>query len=240
MPIRLNKYLSKCGAASRREADRMILSGRVRVNGRVVSTLGAKIDEEKDIVELDGQKIVKKKSLIYLVLNKPPGYVVTRKDPTGRPTVMDLIPVSMRHLYSVGRLDYDSRGLLLLTNDGELAHRLMHPRYEIWKSYLVKVKGMPDADSIKILEKGIFLEGKKTAPAHVTRIKSSPERSLMKIELREGRKHEVKKMWAAVGHPVLDLKRIELGGIKLDRLKPGKWRDLTKKEVDLLKAKTGL
>jgi pseudouridine synthase len=240
MLIRLNKYLSKCGAASRREADRMILAGRVRVNGRVVSTLGTKVDEEKDLIELNGQRIQKKKSLIYLILNKPPGYVVTRKDPTGRPTVMDLIPLSLRHLYPVGRLDYDSRGLLLLTNDGELANRLMHPRYEIKKVYLVKVKGMPDADSIKKLEKGIFLEGKKTSPACVARLKSSPERSLMRIELKEGRKHEVKKMCAAVGYPVLDLKRIEFGGIDLDRLKPGTWRDLTPREVAQLKAKAGL
>jgi len=240
MLIRLNKFLSQCGVASRREADRLILSGRIRVNSQVIQTLGIKIDDEKDLVELDGQKIIKEKSLVYVKLNKPSGYVVTRKDPAGRPTVMDLIPKSMQYLYPVGRLDYDSRGLLLLTNDGELAHRLMHPRYEISKIYLVKVKGNPGTESIEKLKKGIFLEGKKTAPARVTKLKSSPERSLMKIELREGRKHEVKKMCAAVGHPVLDLKRIKFGDIGLDQLKPGKWQDLTSKEIDLLKSKTGL
>jgi pseudouridine synthase len=238
MLIRLNKYLSQSGVASRREADRLIQEGRVWVNGKVVSTLGVKIDDAEDLVEVDGQKITKRKPLIYLMLNKPAGYVVTRKDPTGRPTVMDLIPVSMKHLYPVGRLDYDSRGLLLLTNDGDLAFRLMHPRHEIKKVYLVEVKGDPVEESIIKLKKGIFLEGKKTAPARLIKLKSSPDRSLVKIELKEGRKREVRKMCAAVGHPVLDLKRIEFGGLRLDRLKPGKWRDLTSKEIDMLKNKT--
>jgi len=240
MLIRLNKYLSQSGVASRREADRLIQEGRICVNGQVVFTLGAKIDAEKDLVEVNGRKIIKGKSLIYLMLNKPAGYVVTRKDPAGRPTVMDLIPRSMQYLYPVGRLDYDSRGLLLLTNDGNLAFRLTHPRHEIKKVYLVEVKGDPEEEAIIKLKKGIYLEGKKTAPARVTKLKSSPERSLLKIELKEGRKREVRKMCASVGYPVLDLKRIEFGGLRLDRLKPGKWRDLTSKEIDLLKNKTRL
>jgi len=240
MRIRLNKYLSQSGAASRREADRLIQSGRVRVNGQVVSILGSKIDEADDLVEVDGQKIKIKKKPVYLALNKPAGYVVSRKDPAGRPTVMDLIPGSMQYLYPVGRLDYDSRGLLLLTNDGELAFRLMHPRYGIKKVYLVEVKGDPGIEAIERLRKGIFLEGKKTSPAFVSKLRGSTERALMKIEIKEGRKREIRKMCTAVGHPVLDLQRIEIGGVQLDRLKPGKWRDLTAREVDLLKNKTGL
>jgi len=240
MLIRLNKYLSQSGVASRREADRLIQSGRVRVNGKVVSTLGLKIDDTEDLVEVGGQKITIKKNLVYLALNKPVGYVVSRKDPAGRPTVMDLIPKSMQYLYPVGRLDYNSRGLLLLTNDGELAFRLMHPRYEIKKVYLVEVQGNPGKETIEKLRKGIFLEGKKTAPALVSKLRGSPDRALMKIEIKEGRKREIRKMCAAVVHPVLDLQRIEIGGVKLDRLKPGKWRDLTTREVDLLKSKTGL
>lgn len=240
MLIRLNKYLSQSGVASRREADRLIQEGRVCVNREVVSTLGEKIDDAEDVVEVDGQKITKGRPLIYLMLNKPSGYMVTRKDPTGRPTVMDLIPASLRHLYPVGRLDYNSRGLLLLTNDGDLAFRLMHPRYEIKKVYLAEVKGDPVEESILKLKKGIFIEGKKTAPARVTKLRGSSDRSLVKIELKEGRKREIRKMCAAVGHPVLDLRRIEFGGLKLDRLKSGKWRDLTSQEIDLLKNKAGL
>jgi len=218
----------------------MISSGRVRVNGQVIFTLGTKIDEEKDLVEIDGQRIAKNRSLIYVILNKPAGYIVSRKDSAGRPTVMDLLPRSMQHLYPVGRLDYDSRGLLLLTNDGELAFRLMHPRYEIKKVYLVKVKGDPGSESIEKLKKGVFLEGKKTAPANIVKLKSSPDRSLMKLELREGRKHIVKKMCSVVGHPVFDLKRIEFGGIGLNKLKSGEWRNLNSREVNLLKRKAGL
>lgn len=240
MLIRLNKYLSQSGVASRREADKLIQSGRVRVNGKVVSILGSKIDDAEDLVEVDGKKIATKRKLVYLALNKPVGYVVSRKDPAGRPTVMDLIPRSMQYLYPVGRLDYDSRGLLLLTNDGELAFRLMHPRYGIKKVYLVEVKGDPGKETIEKLRKGIFLEGKKTAPSLVSKLKGSPDRALMKIEIKEGRKREIRKMCAAVGYPVLDLQRIEIGGVKLDRLKPGKWRDLTSKEIDLLKNKAGL
>ena len=240
MLIRLNKYLSQSGVASRREADRLIQAGRVCVNGQVVSTMGAKIDDTDDLVEVDGKKIATKKKLVYLAMNKPAGYVVSRKDPAGRPTVLDLIPRSMQYLYPVGRLDYDSRGLLLLTNDGELSFRLMHPRYGIKKVYLVEVKGDPGKKTIEKLRKGIFLEGKKTAPALISKLKASPERALMKIEIKEGRKREIRKMCAVVGHPVLDLQRVEIGGIKLNRLKQGKWRDLTIREVYLLKSKTRL
>ncbi len=240
MQIRLNKFLAQAGVASRREVDKMIVEGRITVNGRVVRILGTKIDDEKDRVELDGKRVEKEEEMIYLMLNKPPGYLVTLKDPFRRPTIKELLPSLKERIYPVGRLDYDSEGLLLLTNNGELAHRLAHPRYRVPKNYVVEVKGVPKSSKISRLERGVYIDGKKTAPARIAKLSGSAKKTLLRIEIHEGRKREVKRMFEAVGHRVLRLKRIGFGGLRLSKLQTGKWRFLTRKEVDSLKSKVDL
>jgi pseudouridine synthase len=240
MHIRLNKFLAQAGIASRREVDKMIAEGRIKVNGQVVKVLGSKIDDEKDRVEVYGRRVEREEGLVYLMLNKPPGYLVTLKDDFKRPTIQQLLPSLRQRIFPVGRLDYDSSGLLLMMNDGELAYRLTHPRFKVPKVYLVKVMGGPDPSDLVRLEKGIYLDSKKTAPAKVAQIKSDPKKSLFKIEIFEGRKREVKRMFQAIGHRVLHLQRIGFGSLRLGSLKAGKWRYLTKKEIDTLKKQVPL
>lgn len=235
MKIRLNKFLSQAGVVSRREADRLITEGRIQVNDRLALDLGHKIDPERDVVSVDGRKIKETKKLVYALVNKPSGYLVTLKDPFRRPTVRDLLPASLGRLFPVGRLDYDSEGLLLLTNDGELAFRLSHPRFEVEKAYLVKVKGEPGLESLRRLEKGVFLDGQKTAPAKVTVLAHNPKSSLLRLEIHEGRKREIRRMCRAVGHEVLELKRIGFAGLSLKNLKPGRWRTLEPSEIRRLR-----
>ncbi len=240
MRIRLNKFLAQSGVASRREVDKMIVEGRITVNSRVVRILGTKIDDEKDRVELDGKKVEKEEEMIYLMLNKPQGYLVTLKDPFKRPTIKELLPSLKERIYPVGRLDYDSEGLLLLTNNGELAHRLAHPRYRVPKNYVVEVKGVAESSKISRLERGVYLDGKKTAPARIAKLSGSAKKTLLRIEIHEGRKREVKRMFEAVGHRVLRLKRVGFGGMRLGKLQTGKWRFLTQREVDSLKRRVDL
>jgi pseudouridine synthase len=240
MILRLNKFLSNAGVASRREADKLILEGRIGVNNEIIQTLGVRIDDEKDVITFDGKRIKHRDQLQYLILNKPTGYLVTLKDPMNRPTILDLIPHLKRGVYPVGRLDYDSEGLLLLTNDGELAHRLMHPRYRIKKVYLVKVKHVPGRSRLRILETGIRLNGKKTAPAKVRLLKSGSKSAWIRIELTEGRKREVRRMFESVGHPVQELKRVQFARLNLKNLKRGQWRYLTHEEILSLKKLTSL
>jgi len=235
MKIRLNKFIAICGIASRRKADELIKQGRVTVNGEIVEKLGIKVDPEKDVIEVDGKKITYKEKLIYLALYKPKGYIVSLKDPYNRPKVMDLLPGFKERIFPVGRLDYDSEGILLLTNDGELAYRLMHPRYKIERIYRVEVKGIPGPEKLEKLERGIPLYGKRTAPSKVKLIAKKGKRALLEIRLYEGRKRQVKLMFLAIGHPVLKLKRISFGGITIKGLKPGEWRYLTKNEIEMLK-----
>ncbi len=240
MLIRLNKFLSQAGAASRREADRLIVNGRVKVNGRVEDELGAKIEDAKDRVELDGRAVRKDERLIHVLMNKPIGAVVSLRDPFGRTTVRDLLGGLKARVFPVGRLDTDSSGALLLTNDGDLAFRLAHPRFEVPKVYLARVEGVPSDESIEKLRKGIFLEGKRTAPAKASLMSRSGPNALVKVTIHEGRKREVRKMFEALGHPVRDLKRIEFAGLTLEGLKPGAWRILEADEVRRLRKKTGL
>jgi pseudouridine synthase len=240
MQIRLNKFLAQAGVASRREVDRMIVGGKIKVNGRVVRTLGTKIDDEKDRVEFEDKRVKREEEMVYLVLNKPPGYLVTLKDPFHRPTIKELLPSLKQRIYPVGRLDYDSEGLLLLTNDGELAYRLTHPRYRVPKNYIVEVRGVPDSSKISRLEKGITMDGKKTSPARIAKLSGSTKETLLKIEIHEGRKREVKRMFEAVGHRVLHLKRVGFGGMGLGKLQTGKWRFLTRREVNSLKSQVDL
>jgi 23S rRNA pseudouridine2605 synthase len=236
--VRLQKILSASGIASRRASEQMILEGRVMVNGKTVLELGTKADPEKDSIKVDGRKI--KTDVIqqrYIVLYKPKGYVTTRRDPEGRRTVMDLIGEGA-YIYPVGRLDYDSEGLLLMVTDGELAARLMHPRHEVDKVYEVIVAGTPDARDIEKLRKGVHIEGGRTSPAEVhveNTVRGPRPTTMLTITIKEGRNRQIRKMCSAVGLPVRDLRRVRMGPIGLGRLKPGQWRDLTPEEVRRLK-----
>jgi pseudouridine synthase len=235
--IRLQKILSSAGVASRRASERMILEGRVTVNGDTVRELGTKADPQKDVIKVDGRRIKTVVHNRYIVLHKPKGYVTTRSDPEGRRTVLDLIGEG-DYIYPVGRLDYDSEGLLLLTSDGDLATRLMHPRHEVDKTYEVIVAGVPDARALDKLKKGVFIEGGRTAPAHVhvgSTVKGARPTTKLTIVIHEGRNRQIRRMCSAVGLPVRELRRVRMGPIGLGRLKPGQWRDLTTDEVRRLK-----
>jgi pseudouridine synthase len=240
MQIRLNKLLSQRGVASRREADRLIAEGAVEVNGRVVQELGTKVDDAADRITVKGRKIKPGRELVYMALHKPPGYLVTLRDPLGRPTIKTLIPTLPEGVFPVGRLDRESEGLLLLTSDGELAFRLTHPRYEVSKVYLVRVEGAVHADTIAKLEAGVLVEGKKTAPAKVKALETRATFTVLQVEIHEGRKREIRLMFSSVGHEVIRLERASFGGIRLERLEPGRWRFLTDAEVRRLRKLVGL
>jgi 23S rRNA pseudouridine2605 synthase len=235
---RLQKILSTAGVASRRASEQMILEGRVTVNGDTVRALGTKADPARDAIKVDGRRIKTAVTQRYIVLHKPKGYVTTRKDPEGRRTVMDLIGAG-DYIYPVGRLDYDSQGLLLMMTDGELAARLMHPRHEVDKVYEVIVLGTPDTRALEKLRKGVYIAGGRTSPAHVhvgTTVKGHKPTTKLTITIHEGRNRQVRNMCSAVGLPVRDLRRVRMGPIGLGRLKPGQWRDLTADEVRRLKS----
>ena len=226
--MRLNQFLARSGVASRRGAEELIRAGRVAVNGEPASL--ATFVEAADVVELDGRR-VSPEGLAYVLLNKPAGVVTTARDPQGRPTVVGLVDHPLR-VVPVGRLDADTTGALLLTNDGPLAHRLMHPRYEIDKVYEADVEGEPGDDALARLRDGVELEDGRTAPAGARRL--GPSR--LELTLHEGRKHQVKRMCEAVGHPVLRLHRGRYAGLDLDGLALGRWRELTHEEVARLHA----
>ncbi len=238
---RLQKILSAAGIASRRASEGLILDGRVSVNGRTVTELGTRADPTVDDIRVDGRRIKAPERLRYLLLNKPAGYITSRSDPQRRPTVLDLLQQSgvREYVYPVGRLDYDSEGLLLLTSDGDLAARLTHPRHEVEREYDVQVKGVPDDRDVQRLSRGIVIDGRRTAPAQVkvrkTFAKGGGEQAVMTVVLHEGRNRQVRKMCDAIGHPVVRLRRTRIGPITDTRLKPGEFRDLTPKEVAALK-----
>jgi len=240
MKVRINKFMARSGVTSRRGADRLIAQGRVTVNNQIVQELGLKIDDMSDKVELDGKEIQPYKNPDYILLNKPLGYIVTRKDPYGRKTVMELLPADKSYIFPVGRLDFDSEGLLLLTNDGELAHRLMHPSFKVKKEYLVRVKDRPEVAEIKKLERGVYLDNKKTAPAKIKLLRENQKTTIFSIEIHEGRKREIRRMFKTVGYPVLLLKRIKFAGLAIGKLKSGRWRYLASPEIDRLKKLVGL
>ncbi len=237
MDVRLNKFLAHAGVCSRREADRFIETGRVRVNGLVVDELGLKIDPSRDRVDVDGRKVrPAQEKPVYLLLYKPRGSVVTVKDPFGRPTVMDLLPKLATRIYPVGRLDADSEGALLFTNDGDTAYRLTHPKHEIGKTYDVRIEGEPAAEDLDKLRHGIFLEGRRTAPSVIRVVKRLGRRTILRVQIREGRKREIRKMFEALGHPVERLLRVDFAGLTLAGLKSGQWRQLTAKEAEKIRA----
>jgi 23S rRNA pseudouridine2605 synthase len=240
--VRLQKVLSTAGVASRRASEQLILEGRVSVNGTVVRELGSRADPAKDDIRVDGRRVRSEIQHRYLALYKPRGYVTTRKDPEGRPTVIDLLGRDVGYIYPVGRLDYDSEGLLLLTTDGELAERLTHPRHEVERVYEAIVAGAPDDDAIEKLRRGVFIDGHRTSPAEVRRgatVKSGGVTTKLTLSLREGRNRQVRKMCQAVGHPVRALTRVRMGTVTLGRLRPGEWRELGAAEVAALKGGAG-
>lgn len=242
MPDRLQKILSAAGVTSRRAAEGLMLEGRVSVNGAVVRELGTKADPEHDDIRVDGRRIAVREPLRYLLLNKPRGYVTTVVDPQRRPTVIDLLRGIRERVYPVGRLDYDSEGLLLLTNDGELTARLTHPRHGVERLYEARVRGVPERRILDRLAQGVVLDGRRTAAATV-RPGPAPARddqAVILIGIREGRNRQVRRMCEAVGHPVVRLRRIAIGPIRDERLRPGTFRDLTAAEVEKLKRAAGL
>jgi 23S rRNA pseudouridine2605 synthase len=225
---RLQKVLARAGLGSRRVCEELIADGRVTVNGRVVD-LGARVDAETDTVEVDGVPIGVRPGLVHYLLNKPAGVVTTAHDPQGRPTVVELVPDEPR-VFPVGRLDADTEGLLLLTNDGDLAHRLTHPSFGVEKEYLAEVVGRPGRGVVRSLREGVELEDGPTAPAKV----SQPAPNLLRLTIHEGRNRQVRRMCEAVGHPVVRLVRTRIGGLADPALGPGRWRPLTLAEVRAL------
>lgn len=229
--IRLQKYLASAGVASRRKAEELITAGRVAVNGTVVTELGTKVDAATDRVTVDG-RTVEASEQVWIALHKPRRYMSTRSDPEGRPTIYDLLPASLHALFYVGRLDYDSEGLMLLTNAGDQAHRLQHPSFEIPRVYDAIVKGVVGRDAVQQLLRGVELEDGIARAEHIRMLPSNQaDESKIRIALREGRNREVRRMMSAVGHDVRRLKRISYGPIRLADMAPGKWRKLTDAEV---------
>jgi len=237
--MRINKYLARSGVASRRHADNLILQGRVKVNGNSVMQLGVQVHDHKDIVEVDGRIVSPEKGTYYLMLNKPPGYLVSTRDPHHKRLVTSLLKGYKGKVFPVGRLDFDSSGLLLFTNDGMLAFRLSHPRYEVNKTYEVKCKGPVENSKLLKLEKGVMLEEGITAPAKTRLISKTNESSIVLITIHEGRKRQVRRMFKNVGHPVTHLKRTSFGNLKLGTLAEGKFMQIKKSQLIRLKNLVG-
>ncbi|MCQ4725064.1 rRNA pseudouridine synthase [Anaerotignum faecicola] len=236
MEVRLQKYLADCGIASRRKAEELIQAGKVSVNGVVVTELGTKIDDKLDSVFYNGNKVLNKEKPVYIMLHKPEGFVTTAKDQFDRPTVIDLIKGVNERVVPVGRLDYDTSGLLLLTNDGDLTYKLTHPKHQVKKVYLAKLFGTPDIGCINKFKWGVTVDGRKTEPAKLEVLEDLGKYSVCRITITEGRNRQVRKMCDAIKHPVATLKRVATGELELGDLPKGKFRILTEKEVKYLKS----
>jgi len=231
MEQRLQKILSEMGITSRRKAEDLILEGRITVNGRI-ATIGMKADPARDHIKVDGKLLIKPEPRVYLMFNKPRAVVTSLYDPEGRPTVKDFLKGVKYRVFPVGRLDYDSEGLLLLTNDGDFAHAVLHPSKKISKTYLVKVKGILEDEELEKLRKGIKLADGITAPANAKRIRKTESNSWLEITIYEGKKRQLRRMLEKLGHPVLKLKRIRIDGLELGKLEPGIYRYLKSEEID--------
>lgn len=229
--VRLQKYLAACGVASRRKAEEIIASGRVTVNGCVIKEMGVSVDPDKDIVLLDGKKLKKEAKARYIILNKPKGYVTTLKDQFDRADITSLIADVKERVFPVGRLDYDTEGLLILTNDGDFANSIAHPKNEIDKVYIARIKGDFPEEKAEKLRKGVVIDGKKTAPAGITVLKTETGLTEIKVKIHEGRNRQVRKMFSAVSCTVTDLKRVAVGKFTLGNLPLGKWRDFSETEI---------
>jgi 23S rRNA pseudouridine2605 synthase len=233
--VRLQKVIADSGLASRRKAEELIAQGRVTVNGAVICEMGTKVDPAKDHVKVDGRHIKPAPPQAFVMLNKPKNVVSTMNDPAGRATVADFLDGVRMRVFPVGRLDFDSEGLMLLTNDGTIAQALLHPRHHVPKTYLVKVKGMLEPEHIQALEKGVMLDDGKTGPAIVKKVGKAVENSWLEVTIFEGRKHQVKRMLDAVNHPVLKLKRVKFGPLALGDLQIGQYRYLTDREANAVR-----
>jgi 23S rRNA pseudouridine2605 synthase len=238
--IRLQKLLALAGIASRRRSEELMLEGLVEVNGEVVTRLGTKVDPAADVIRVDGKRLPPISEKVYLVLNKPRGVVSTMSDPEGRPTLQQYVAGRPQRLFHVGRLDTDTSGLLILTNDGEFAHRLAHPSFEVDKAYVAEVKGQLFPRVRKELLAGVTLEDGPVSVTRVRIVESTPEKSIVELVIHEGRNRIVRRLLDHVGHPVTRLTRIQLGPVKLGRLKPGELRELTQAELGELLDTTGL
>lgn len=234
MEERLQKYMADCGVASRRKCEEIIIDKRVKVNNTLITELGYKINREIDVVYVDGKKISPQETKKYIALNKPVGYVSTVKDEKNRQTILDIVKVKER-IYPIGRLDYNTSGLILLTNDGEVYNNIIHPRKSIDKIYEAIIEGtISDTDKIKF-EKGIDIGNYITAPAKIQILKKYDTNTKVRITIHEGKNRQIRRMCEAIGHPVIELKRISIGEIKLGNLPPGKWRELEDIEVEYIK-----
>jgi 23S rRNA pseudouridine2605 synthase len=231
--VRLQKFLAEAGLASRRGGEQLILDGRVAVNGKIVRTLGTKVDPVHDEVAVDGRPVRARRKL-YVALHKPGGCVCSRKDEFDRPTIYELLPKEWTNLYSVGRLDYDTEGLLFLTNDGEFALRLTHPRYRVYKTYRAVVEGRVEGGALELFKRGVFHENERLRAERVRLISSNASRSVVELDLTEGKNREVRRLFESQGKTVTRLQRTQIGRIKLGELKPGRWRALTEPEINSL------
>lgn len=232
--MRLNKYIASAGICSRRKADELIANGNVKINGAAVTELGINV-EEGDRVEVNGKLLEAGENKVYIALNKPLGYITTMNDDKGRAAVSELVSDIPERIFPVGRLDYNTTGLLIMTNDGELAYRLSHPKHEIYKTYVAKVAGVISDKRIARLRNGVDIGGFITSPAKVRLIKQLPRTAVVEIKIREGKNRQVRKMFAAVGNKVQELQRTAIGDIRLGRLMEGHYRKLTREEVEYLK-----
>jgi 23S rRNA pseudouridine2605 synthase len=240
MQVRLQKLISQAGITSRRKAEALITDGCVTVNGRIVTELGSKADPERDHVKVNGKRLHFQSPSIYLMLNKPDGFITTLNDPEGRPTVMNLVRNVKGRLYPVGRLDYHTEGLLLMTNDGALAHALMHPSSGVMKRYHVKIKGVIDDDQIARLSRGVKLQDGTTAPCTINKLRLHEKNSWLEVILHEGRYRQVRRMFESIGRFVIRLRRVGYAGLMLGDLSVGRFRRLTPKEVESLRRAAGL
>ncbi|NSW90435.1 MAG: rRNA pseudouridine synthase [Firmicutes bacterium] len=231
--IRLQKFIAISGVRSRRKAEELIRQGRVEVNGEVVFEPWFPVGEG-DCIKVDGKRISLEEKKVYIMLNKPEGYVSTVKDQFSRKTVLDLVNGVKGRIYPVGRLDYDTSGLLLLTNDGEFAYKLTHPKHEIKKVYVAEVKGILNSEEIQKFESGLRIDNFKTSPAKLRILKKKNDACILEITIHEGKNRQVRKMCEAIGHPVIRLKRIAVGSLSIGKLPEGQWRYLTKEEVEML------
>lgn len=236
--MRINKYIALCGVASRRKAEELIINNRVKVNDKIVTELSYQVDEENDIVKVDDKVIKEEEKLVYILLNKPEGYITTVKDQFDRPSVLDLVKDIKERVYPIGRLDYETSGLLLLTNDGDLTYKLTHPKHEVEKTYMAIVKGRPTESEIENFKNGLKIEDYTTSKAKlkVKKYEKEKDRSILEIKIHEGKNRQVRKMCKAINHPVLRLKRVAMGKIKINDCQIGEYRYLTEEEIKYLKS----
>ncbi len=231
MEERLQKILARAGLGSRRKCEAIIRQGRVAVDGEVVTVMGVKVDPGHHRITVDGRPVSGPQRTVYLLLNKPVGYVTTLSDPQGRPIVTDLLPDLGVRVYPVGRLDVDSGGALLMTNDGPLTNAILHPRHGVHKTYRILVRGVPGETALDRLRRGTIIEGNQTLPARITLLEKDSANGRLQVVLHEGKKRQIRKMFAAIGHPVLKLTRIAYGRLRLGRLRPGQYRFLDEKDL---------